>query len=69
MKINSDQAQRLLTGSQAFSQFGFSMLLTHLKGLYAKDPSKLDNCTEEINAFLGKNESIMAADYAIITKM
>ncbi len=69
MRINSNQAQRLLTGNQTFSQLGFSMLLTRLKGLYAKDPSKLESCTAEINSFLAKFTSIMAQDYAIIAKM
>ncbi len=69
MKINSTQARRLLTCSQTFSQLGFSMLLTRLKGQYAKEPSNLEKYTAEINAFLGKFAAIMAADYAIIAKM
>ncbi len=69
MKINATQAQRLLTGNQAFSQLGFSMLLTRLKGQYAKDPSKLEIYTAEINTFLGKFTAIMAADYVIIEKL
>ncbi len=69
MKINSTQAQKLLTGNQTFSQLGFSMLLTRLKGQYAKDPSSLSKYTAEINTFLSKFTAIMAADYAIIAKM
>ncbi len=69
MKITQVQAQRLLTGKQSFSQLGFSMLLTRLKGLYAKDPSKLNVMTDEINAFLCKFASIMTADYAAIVKL
>lgn len=69
MKITLNQTQRLLTGNQTFSQLGFSMMLTRLKGQYAGDPSKLEKYAAEINAFLARFASIMADDYAIIAKM
>ena len=71
MKVTLQQTEKLLKGNQTFSQFGFSMLLTRLKTLYAKDPSAatLQFCMGEINTFLAKFAAIMSADFAIITKM
>ena len=71
MTINALQAEKLLKGSHKFNQLAFSMLLTRLKGSYAKDPTSktVENCTNEVNAFLGKYRSIMADDYAAITKL
>ena len=71
MKVTSSQTKKLLTGVQKFKLFAFSMMLTHLKELYAKDPSQptLDNCTAEVNAFLDKYKTIMADDYAVIESL
>ncbi len=71
MNVTHEQARNILQGNQAFSQLGFSMLLTRLKGMYAKDPSQctLQTCTNEINAFLEKFKAIMAQDFALISKM
>ena len=69
MKVSTLQVEKILKGNQSFSQLGFSMLITRLKGQYAKDPSKLGSCTEEMNAFLNKFSSIMVADYSIIEKI
>ena len=71
MKITPQLTEKILRGNQSFSQFGFSMLITRLKKLYAKDPSEstLQACTSEINKFLDKFKMIMADDYVIITKL
>lgn len=71
MNVTSAQVQKILSGSYTFSQLGFSMLSTRLKGLYAKDPSyeTLKECTGEINTFLQKYENTMAADLTIISKL
>ncbi len=69
MRVSTTQVDKILRGSQTFSQLGFSMMLTRMKGQYAKDPAKLKDCTAEINAFLSKFSTIMAADYAIIEKI
>ena len=71
MKVTFQQTEKLLKGDQKFEQFAFSMLLTHLRELYAKDSSKatVESCTGEINAFLGKNQAVMAADCAIINSL
>ena len=71
MKVTFQQTEKLLKGIQKFQQFAFSMMLTHLKELYTNDPSQstLENCTAEINKFLGKYHAIMAADYAVIEKL
>ena len=70
MNITLAQTQKLLTGNHSFSQFGFSLLVTRLKGIYAKDQSaaKLQSCLDEINAFLGKYSAIMTEDFAVISK-
>ena len=71
MKVTLQQTEKLLKGSQSFSQLGFSMMLTRLRTTYAKNPSQatLQTGMSEINAFLDKFATIMGADYAIITKL
>jgi hypothetical protein len=71
MNVTSAQTQKILTGNSTFSQLGFSMLLTRLKGVYTKDSSQasLQKCTEEINAFLQKYAPIMVSDFATISKL
>ena len=71
MKISIQQTQKLLMGVKKFKLLAFSMLLTHLKEIYAKDSSEMtmNNCVEVINAFLGKNRKVMAADYIIIKSL
>ena len=71
MKVTPNQTEKLLRGNQKFSQLGFSMLITRLKGLYAENASQevVQKSTSEINAFLSKFENIMARDYAIIEKL
>ena len=71
MKVTIQQTEKLLKGDQVFSQLGFSMMLTRLRKLYAKDssPATVQSCMDEINAFLDKFAVVMAADYAVITKM
>ena len=71
MQVTSQQTEKLLCGSHSFSQLGFSMMMTRLKGIYAKDPSQaaLMKSMGEINTFLEKFKAIMSADYAIIAKL
>ena len=71
MTVSSQQAERLLNGSHTFKQLGFSMLLTRLKMVFAKDssPSSIEYCAEEINAFLEKFSTIMKEDLVIISKI
>jgi hypothetical protein len=71
MQVTVHQAEKLIKGDHTFMQIGFSMMLTRLKMLYAKNPSQLtlQTCSDEINAFIGKFKGIMGADYAIIDKL
>ncbi len=69
MQVTQQQAKKLLTGSQTFSLLGFSMMITRLKTLYARDPSKLESFTAEINKFMSSFSSVMRDDYAIISKL
>ena len=71
MKVNLQQTEKILKTNQPFSQLGFSLMLTRLKSMYARDPSEstLQTCMNEINVFLSKFAGIMGADYAIITNM
>jgi uncharacterized protein YutD len=71
MNITPEQTKKLLSNDYIFSQLGFSMLITRLKGVYAKDSSQatLQNCAKEINAFLQKYSSIIAADLTVISKL
>ena len=71
MSITSEQAKKVLLGNYVFSQLGFSLMITRLKGVYAKDqtPTTLDQCVDEINAFLDKYQMIMANDFAVISKL
>jgi len=69
MKITIQETERLLKADSKFVQIGFSMLLERLKKLYTQDASQemLKKCANEINAFFGKFEMIMAADYENIS--
>jgi len=71
MKVTHKQVEKLLHGEQAFTQLGFSMMITRMKANYAKNPSQsmLQTYVDEINAFLDKFKMIMDADYKIITKL
>jgi hypothetical protein len=69
MKVTLQQAEKILTGNQNFSRLSFSMMLTRLKMLYAKNPEVLQSCTDEINEFLDKFKDLMGVDYAIIEKL
>lgn len=71
MKVTPQQTEKLLQGNHTFSQLGFSMMLTRLKGMYAKDPSAavLKTAMNEINTFIDKFKVIMANDFAIISKL
>ena len=71
MLVTHQHAEKLLQGTQKFKLFAFSMMLTHLKERYAKDPSKitLESCTKEINAFLDKYKAIMAEDVTAIASL
>jgi hypothetical protein len=71
MKVTHEQTKTLLEGSHAFTQLGFSMMLTRLKTLYTKNPSQtaLQTCTEEVNAFLSKFKMIMGDDYEFIINL
>ena len=71
MKVTEAQTEKILKGNQPFKQFAFSMMITRLKSVYAKDPSAstLKASTNEINKFLELFSSVMGNDYALIAKM
>lgn len=71
MGFSNDQIKKVLLGDLRFSQLGFSMLITRLKGVYGKSPTQeiLQDCAREIQAFVTKYESIMAQDIALISKL
>ena len=71
MSITPEQAQKLLRGSYTFNQLGFSMLITRLKGIYARDSSEaaLQMCVDEINVFLQKYSAIITKDVAVISQL
>ena len=66
MNVTNQQAEKLLTGAQKFNLYAFSMMLTHLKEVYSKDPSQLTSCTADINAFLDKYKAIMVKDFELL---
>ena len=71
MTVTAAQTQKILTGNYKFSQLGLSMMVTRLKSIYTKDASQavLQNCTNEINAFLQKYSSILSADNSVISTL
>jgi len=71
MEVTTEQAVKVLSSNQKYSQLGFSMMLTRLKSRYSSDPSPatLEFCTTEINAFLSKFTAIMGSDYAAMTNL
>ncbi|MCL2171953.1 MAG: hypothetical protein FWB71_07315 [Defluviitaleaceae bacterium] len=71
MKITTTQAEKILKSNQAFTQLGFSMLVTRLKAGYANDPSpaNVENCANQMNGFLEKFQPIMVTDFATISSL
>ncbi|MDR0306154.1 MAG: hypothetical protein LBI42_04860 [Chitinispirillales bacterium] len=71
MNITPQQTEKLLKGNYIFSLWSFSMMITKLKNIYAKDPTPttLHNSTKELNAFIEKFNKVMGADYSIISKL
>lgn len=71
MFVTAQQTQKILTGDLTFTQLGFSMMITRLKGVYTKDSTQLtlQKCTEEINSFLGRYRIIMGKDLEAISKL
>ncbi len=71
MTVTKTQVEKILKSQPKFTQLGFSMLVTRLTGLYEKNPGDavIQQCTDEMNAFMSKYECIMAKDYDTITKL
>ena len=71
MKVTPRQAERLLLEDLSFTQLGFSMMLTRLKGLYAENPTAeaLEKATDEINTFLDKFKGVLKNDYEVISRI
>jgi len=71
MIVTLQQTEKLLKGNYRFSQLGFSMLITRLKGLYAANPTQaaLQSSMDEINVFLGKFKGVMQADCATLAQI
>ena len=71
MIITLEQTEKLLKGNYRFSQLGFSMLITRLKGLYAIHPNQafLHTSMDEINIFLLKFKSVMADDFETLASI
>ena len=71
MHVSIEQVQKILDGSYAFSQLGFSLFITQWKGIYKRNPSEttLKACAEETNAFLQKYSVIMSDDYEVISQI
>ncbi|MDR0303582.1 MAG: hypothetical protein LBH98_02270 [Chitinispirillales bacterium] len=71
MTITYQQTEKMLKGNLPFSQLGFSLLVTRHKKLYAQTPTSkiVDDCVNEINAFLAKYGTIVAKDFALIQKL
>jgi len=72
MKVTLQQTERLfLEEDLSFNSLGFSMLVTRLKVLYAKDPSEhtLKECNSALNAFFDRFRVGMDDDYEIITRL
>ena len=71
MTVTPAQTQKILQGNHKFSQLGFSLLVTRLKGIYSKDPSQavLENCTNELNVYFEKYKAILTADLSLISQL
>ena len=67
MKLTIEQTEKILKSNQPFKQFAFAMMITRLRGKYAKDSSKesVKSCMDEINSFIDKFSSIISDDYKI----
>ncbi|GBU29570.1 hypothetical protein R84B8_03143 [Treponema sp. R8-4-B8] len=71
MEVSVSQTEKLLKGDFKFDLLAFSMFLTRLKEIYAKNPSRqtLESCNIAMNEFFKKAKQLMVADYAKIEKL
>lgn len=71
MQLSQEQMVKLLKGNYTFSLWSMSMLLTRLKGVYAKDSSatSLEKCTGEMNVFVNKFKAVIGKDFAVLQKL
>jgi uncharacterized protein YutD len=71
MQLSQEQMVKLLKGKYTFSLWSMSMLITRLKGVYADDSSQttLQQCTDEMNAFIKKFANIMGNDSVLLQKL
>lgn len=71
MQLTKQQVERLLKVECQFVVVSLGMLVTRLKNVYRSDSSQsvLDNCTNELNAFISKYKDILSADLAIMQKL
>ncbi len=69
MQLSQEQMVKLLKGNYTFSLWSMSMLITRLKGVYASDPTSLEKCTGEMNAFVNKFKGVMGNDYTVLQKL
>lgn len=71
MKLTDAQVQKVLShgGSIQTSQLGMNLMLTRLKGMYAKQPTPatVSQCASEINGFLQKFAAVMQKDYEALS--
>ena len=72
MQLTLQQTEKLFKGKEInFNSLGFSMLITRLKVLHAKEPAEhtLENCNVAINSFLGRFKDAIADDYEKIARL
>ena len=72
MEITLQQTEKLfMEGNLNFNSLGFSLLVTRLKIMHARDPVEhtLQSCTDAINSFLARFQGAMARDFEIIKKL
>ncbi|MCL2254154.1 MAG: hypothetical protein FWC09_06885 [Lachnospiraceae bacterium] len=71
MKVSLEQTEKLLCGNHSFTQIGLSMMMTRMRGAYAKDPSPevLTKSMEELNLFFDKFKSLVEKDYSVIAQL
>ena len=70
-KVDAFQTRRIVEGDYRFTMVSFSLLVTRLKKLYAKEPTQftLMECQRDLNYFLDKYGTLMPGDTRTIQKI
>jgi len=71
VKVSMEQARKIVEGNYRFMMVSFSLLVSRLKRVYAKEPTDfiLMDCMRDLNYFLDKYGDLMSEDIRTVQKI